>query len=124
VEIELSRAPRGREARLDLARRGAARRQRPLAGDPPAVDEERPDVARVVPRDQDAALETPHVVEALELAADPLERRQAVAQPAGVLEPLRLRQLAETAAQAWQRRLGLLQLVGREHTRRELRGAA
>ena len=100
VEVELSRTAGGRETHLDLERRTAARGQHPFRGDPSAGNEERPYVARVFRRDENAALEAPHTVEALQLAADPLEGRHSVAEPTRVLEPPYLRQLAQATPQA------------------------
>ena len=94
VEVELSRTARRSKPCLHFEHRAAARRQRPFRGDPAAGDEERPHVARVLRREQDAGLELPYAVEALQLAADSLERRHSVAEPARVLESLRVRQLA------------------------------
>ena len=100
VEVELAGTPRGGEPGFGLEGRASAGRQCPLRRDPAAGDEERPHVAGLVGRHEDAAPETSHTVEALQLAADPLERRDAVAETARILEPPGLGQLAESATQA------------------------
>ena len=124
VEVELTLPARGRQPGLDLERRAAAWRQRPFRGDPSAGDEERSHAAGVFGRDEHAALEAPHTVEALQLATDPLESRRPVAEPASVFEPPCVRQLAHATPQSRQRRLRPVQLVRQERPRRELRGAA
>src|ERR1043166_7778126 len=87
VEVELTRTTRRGESDLDLESRAAAGRQRSFCCDSPARDEECAEIARIDGRDEHAALEQPHPFESLQLAADALECRNAVAEPAGVLEP-------------------------------------
>ena len=103
---------RGGEAGLDLERRAAAGRQRSLRRDPAAGDEERPYVgglSRPGARTQHASC--PHAIEALELAADPLQRCDPVAKPAGVLEAASVGELAQPTLEARQRRRGPVELV-------------
>src|SRR5439155_110003 len=85
VEVELPGAACGRKAYFDLEHRASAGRQGSFRRHPPARDEERAHEARIAGRDEQAASETPHPVEPLQLAADPFKRSNAVAEPAGVL---------------------------------------
>src|SRR4029077_9544698 len=81
-------------------------------------------VARLTGRDEDAELQLPHPVEPLQLATHPLECDKTIAEPAGILEPTRIGQVAQTAPQAWHRRLGPAELVRPEDSCRELRRPA
>jgi hypothetical protein len=63
----------GSEPGLDLERRSAAGRQSPLGRHSAAGYEDRPHVPGLSGRDQDAALELSHAIEALEFAANPLQ---------------------------------------------------
>ena len=105
------RASRRGEARLDLEVRAAARRERALGGDPAAGDEERARVAGLARGHDEAALDRAQPREPLELAADPLERLDPVAQPRGVLVAARVGELGEAAPQPRQRSRRPLELV-------------
>lgn len=124
VQVELSLPACGRESGLDLERRAATGRQRPFRGDSAGGDEERTDATPVFGRDKDAALEAPHTVEARQLATDPLERCQPVAEPDRVLEPPCLCQLTQAVPQPRQRGLGPVELVWQEGPCCELGSAA
>src|SRR5205807_3757569 len=86
VEVELAGTARGGEPCFDLESRAPAGRQSPFRRDPPAGDEEGLYEARIAGRDEHAARESSHPFEPLQLAADPLERGDAIAEPARVLE--------------------------------------
>jgi hypothetical protein len=96
-------APCGGEPGLDLEVRSAAGRQCALGGDAPAGDEERPGVPRLRAGSDDAPLDRAQPREPLELAADPLERLQPVAQPGSVLVAAGVGELRESPAKARQR---------------------
>ena len=107
------------ESRLDLEV-PAARRERPLGGDPPAGHEEGPRVPWLCRRHDETPLERPEPREPVELAADALQRVDAVTQPCGVLVAAGVRQLRQPPSQPRQRRRRPLQLVRDERPRGEL----
>jgi hypothetical protein len=78
-------------------------------------------VARLCGGRDDAALDRAEALVSLELAADTLERLQPVAQPRGILEAARVRQLGEPSPHARERTRRPLELVGVQGAGRELR---
>src|SRR5665213_3237748 len=92
-------APCRREAGLDLQVRAASRRQRALSGDAAARDEEGARMSGLGGGDDEAALHGTEAREPGEVAADGLERVDAVAQPRCVFVAARIRELDEPPAQ-------------------------
>ncbi len=111
---------RSGESGFDLEVRAPTRRQRALGGDAAAGDEERARVAGRCSRRDDAALDGAQPCEPFELAADLLERLQAVAETGRIFVAPVGRELGEPPAQPRQRSGRTLELVGEQRARREL----
>ena len=101
--------------------RAAPGRQRTLGRHPPARDEEGPRIPRFRAGRYEAALEGLEPCDPVELAADPLERLQPVAQPGGVLVAACVGELRQSAAKARQRERRSLELVRPKRACRKLR---
>ena len=117
-------APRRREARLDLEMSAAPRRKGAGRCEAAAGDEERARVTRLDCGDDETASDCMQRLEPRELAADLLERPQAVAQPCGVLVPARVGELTDAAPEPRQRERRPLELVGEQRPGGKLRPAA
>ncbi len=117
-------AARGGEPGFDLEVRAAAGGQRALGRDAAAGDEERSRMPGFCGRGDDAAFDRTQALQALELAADALERLQTVAQPRGVLVAACVGELGEPTPQSRQGPRRPFELVCVQRTRGELCTAA
>src|SRR5256885_10928708 len=99
------------KAGFDLEVGAVAGRERADGRDPAAGDEIGTREARLERRDDEAAARAAHPRQPVELAADALERGDAILQPPRVLEAPRVGEVAQLAPQARQRRRGPLRLV-------------
>ena len=93
----------GAHARLDLDDRTAASWERANLGDPPGGYEERLEEALVTGRREQTQLGGAQPLQVHEVADDLLERRDPIAQPGGVLVAKASGEVAQSAAETWER---------------------